>query len=153
MENLTITIEDIKSFNKKMVTLNTSLDLKEQEVNELSKKIEKEKNCIKKLDKSFELEKMLQKLPCQAYGSVTFYNLMNEKFLQFDPEQFNKITRFLELIEKTELKYRALYLKSVEQYTINVTDSCFVDCERRIRIYRTCILLCQFSLQKLIKIK
>jgi len=130
MENTTITIEEIKSFNHKIDALSTSIELKDQEIKDLSKKIEIEQNSIKKLEKSVELEKKLRKMPCQAYGSVTFYNLMNEKFVLFEPEQFNKITRFVELIEKTEAKYRAHYLKSVEQYTKNVTDSCFSDCEK-----------------------
>ena len=53
MENTTITIEEIKSFNQKIDDLSSSIELKEQEIKDLSKKIEKEQNSIENFVNQF----------------------------------------------------------------------------------------------------
>lgn len=71
---------------------------------------------IKGYEKSLSIEKILQKLPIIGMGSVTFYNKLNETRGSFDSNQFNKIVRFLSIVENEETNYKNLLLKSHENY-------------------------------------
>jgi hypothetical protein len=70
------------------------------------------------LSLSIELERELSLFPCQAIGSVAFYNSFNNNFEQYESNQFNKIIRFLSHVESLEAKYRDLYSQCAKKYYI-----------------------------------
>lgn len=73
-------------------------------------------NKIQESQRSIENEHQLKKFPCQATGSVTLYNKLNENYTLYDETQFNKIIRFLDHLENKEKNYRDLYITCTNEY-------------------------------------
>jgi len=73
-------------------------------------------NAIESTALSISLENDLAKFPSQAIGSINLYNGLNEKYNNFDESQFNKIIRFVHLIEENEKTYRKTYINFTKNY-------------------------------------
>tara|TARA_R110001583_G_scaffold195163_1_gene369751 strand:- start:287 stop:1009 length:723 start_codon:yes stop_codon:yes gene_type:complete len=79
-------------------------------------KIQQYNNDIETKKLIVSLEDDLVKFPSQAIGSINLYNKLNEKFNSFNENQFNKIIRFVHLIEENEKAYRKTYVNFTETY-------------------------------------
>ena len=94
-------------------------------------------NVIQTLENKIHQNKMaidnehkLKKLPCQAIGSVSLYNKLNENYSFFNESQFNKIIRFVQHIEEKEKEYRKLYVTCTRGYIKNPSHIPFNDLKK-----------------------
>lgn len=82
------------------------------------------------LEKSIEFEKALRNFPCQAIGSISLYNALNENYDYFEESQFNNVIRFVHHIEEKEKRYRKLYLTCTKDYIKYPLSIPFAELER-----------------------
>ncbi|GAP68292.1 hypothetical protein BA6E_102292 [Bacteroidales bacterium 6E] len=107
--NISKVVSEMDSIKGEISKKNAELHDLDQKISTIEKKILAKKVSIK-------LEKLLNSLPNQAIGTIEYYNKLNERVHLFDRENFNKITRFLDFVEKTEKSYNLNYEKSRSNY-------------------------------------
>ena len=94
--------KQVDLLNQKISTVNKELEKIDEEIN--GKVAEIDKKYL-----SIAIDEIILKLPKKANGTSLFSEKLNLKSEKYDSAQFNKITRFLTLIENSELDYNNSY--------------------------------------------
>jgi len=85
-------------------------------ISEIKERLDKHQSIIKELNEVIHLEREIKTYPHNANGSVVLYNKLNEHYDNFSEAHFNKIARFVSLIEIEEENYRSNYLLLTQKY-------------------------------------
>lgn len=100
-----------------------SLKSEYSEVHHIFENLKKDKGTktaeLSRVQQSHSIQNILKTLPYCCDGSVYFYNELNKNYSKFNQNQFNKITRFLDLISHKEDVYNEKYKRIFSNYLIN----------------------------------
>lgn len=114
MEDSKIRIEQVLLSLKQTTE---ELSERRRKVFDLRNELDINRNLIVKLNKVISLENEIRTYPVNANGSIVLYNKLNEQYDSFSETHFNKITRFISLIEVEEDNYRKNYLLLIRNYS------------------------------------
>lgn len=114
MEDSKIRIEQVLLSLKQTTE---ELSERRRKVFDLRNELDINRNLIVKLNKVISLENEIRTYPVNANGSIVLYNKLNEQYDSFSETHFNKITRFISLIEIEEDNYRKNYLLLIRNYS------------------------------------
>lgn len=110
---------ELREFKNELASLKSEYS----EVNHILENLKKEKGAktseLKKLQQSHSIQNTLKALPYFCDGSIYFHNELNKSYSKYNQNQFNKITRFLDLISQKEEEYNEKYKRVFSNYLIN----------------------------------
>lgn len=103
----------LKDLKRKVKDISTRINI----ISGIKAKLDKHYDKIHELNDVIRLEREIKTYPNNANGSVVLYNKLNEHYDSFSEDHFNKIVRFISLIEVEEKRYRNNYLMLTQKYS------------------------------------